>query len=109
MSGGERENEPQAFDMAIEPASKADPVIDAEEDEDEDAKRARDAALASTFDPERAHAGKSDEELIAEREAQARELGDAAIALGVILAVAEANDSPSDPEADAFIASDDGE
>lgn len=90
MSGGERDTEAEGFDMAIEPSSKT-PVVQAEEDEN--AARARDAALASTFDPERAHAGKSEEELIAEREAQAREIVDAAIALGVIVAVVEANDN----------------
>lgn len=110
MSIGDKDDEPQAFDMSIEPAPKAGPVIDAEEDDD--AKRTRHAALASTFDQERAHAGKSEEELIAERAADTRELVDAAIALGIIIAVVEANDNEAEhqhPEADAVLEPDDGE
>lgn len=79
-----------AFDVALEPAPKTE-VIDAAEDEEEAAKRA--AALASTFDPAIAHAGKTDEELIAEREAQGRLMVDAAIALGVVIAIAEAEEA----------------
>ena len=105
MSTGDGDNEPQAFDMSIEAAPKTAPVIDAEEDEE--GKRERAAALASTFDPERAHAGKSEEELIAEREAETRELIDAAIVVGVVIAVAEANDNEApDVEPDGFDASD---
>ena len=81
-----------AFDVALETAPKTE-VIDAAEDEEEAAKRA--AALASTFDPAIAHAGKTDEELIAEREAQGRLMVDAAIALGVVIAIAEAEEEPS--------------
>jgi hypothetical protein len=76
-----------AFDVALDPAPEAE-VVDAAEDEGEAARRA--AALASTFDPAIAHAGKTNEEMIAEREAQARLLADAVLALGVVIAVAEA-------------------
>lgn len=88
MSGVKEENAP-AFDVSVESADAAH-VMDVEED-DED-KRARDAALASTFDQERAHDGKSEEEMIAEREQGTREAIDLAIAIGVVVAVAEAND-----------------
>jgi hypothetical protein len=86
MSVGDPPQNP-AFDVALEPAPKTD-VIDAAEDEEDAAKRA--AGLASTYDPAIAHAGKTDEELIAEREAQGRMMLDAAIALGVVVAAAEA-------------------
>lgn len=76
-----------AFDVALDPEPKAE-IIDVEEDEDDAARRA--AILASTFDPEIARAGKSDEELIAERAAEARFMGDVVIAVGVIAALAHA-------------------
>jgi len=97
MSGGTNSNDEEApaFDVSVEQESAA-PVIDVEEDDDE--KRKRDAALASTFDQERAHDGKSDEEMIAEREQSTREAVDLAIAIGVVIAVAEANET-SDEEA----------
>ena len=91
MSGDQPPQNP-AFDVALEPAPKTD-VIDAAEDEEEAARRA--AALASTYDPAIAHAGKTDEELIAEREAQGRLMVDAAIALGVVIAIAEADGEAS--------------
>lgn len=81
-----RESE-AAFDVALDPAPKAE-ILDAEEDAEAAAQRA--AALASTFDPEIARAGKSDEELIAERAAEARQIGDIAIAVGVVVAVIQA-------------------
>lgn len=93
------DGEGPAFDVSVDQAC-ATPVIEAEEDEDD--KRAREAALASTFDQERAHAGKSEEEMIAEREQSAREAIDLAIAIGVVVAVTEANDE------DAVDLSDDG-
>lgn len=98
MSGAKDPSAP-AFDVSVESADAA-PVIEVEED-DED-KRARDAALASTFDQERAHDGKSEEEMIAEREQSTREAIDLAIAISVVVAVAEANDE------DAVDLSDDG-
>ncbi len=89
----------EAFDMDLEPAPKA-AVIDAEEDEE--AARKREAALASTFDPERAHFGKSDEDLVAERDADGRALVDAAIVIGVAAAAIQAReDDTIDPETDA--------
>jgi len=98
MSGGSNgDEEPPAFDVVVESESdSAAPVIEVEEDDDE--KRKRDAALASTFDQERAHDGKSDEEMIAEREQNTREAVDLAIAIGVVIAVAEASEA-SDEEA----------
>lgn len=97
MSGGSNgDKEARAFDVSIESESVA-PVIEVEE-EDDDEKRKRDAALASTFDQERAHDGKSEEEMIAEREQSTREFVDLAIAIGVVIAVAEANET-SDEEA----------
>lgn len=77
------------FDVAIEPAPKT-PVVEAEEDEDE--KRKRDETLASTYDPALAHDGKTEEELIAERQADGRLLLDAVIVTGIIVAAAEANE-----------------
>lgn len=57
--------------------------------EDEATKRERDAALASTFDPALAHHGKTDEELIEERQDETRELLDTAIAATIVIAIAE--------------------
>ena len=96
------DGEGPAFDVSVDQAC-ATPVIEAEEDEDD--KRAREAALASTFDPERAHAGKSEEEMIAEREQNTREAIDLAIAAGVVIAVAEANEADDETATDL---SDDG-
>jgi hypothetical protein len=62
-------------------------VVEAEEDEQ--AKRDREAALASTFDQSLAHHGKTDEELIEERQDEARMILDVAIVTGVVIAVAE--------------------
>lgn len=83
-----RESE-AAFDVALDPAPKAK-IIEGEEDEEAAARRA--AALASTFDPEIARAGKSDEELIAERAAETRQIVDVAIAVGVVMAVIQAEE-----------------
>jgi len=96
LTGGD---EP-AFDVSVE-RTGAVPVIEVEEDEED--KRARDAALASTFDQERAHDGKSEDEMTAEREQNAREAVDLAIAIGVVIAVAEATN-----DEDAVDLSDDG-
>jgi hypothetical protein len=74
------------FEVAVEPAPRTEVV---EVEEDEDSKREREAALASTFDPALAHHGKTDEELIEERKDDARMLGDAAIAAAIVIAVAE--------------------
>lgn len=74
------------FEVAVEPAPRSE-VVEAEEDED--SKRARDAALASTFDPALAHHGKTDEEMIEERNDETRALLDAAIVVGIAVAVAE--------------------
>lgn len=76
----------QRFDVAVEPAPKSN-VLEAEEDDD--SKRARDAALVSTFDPALAHHGKTDEELIEERQDATRVLGDAVIVAGIAIALAE--------------------
>ncbi len=86
-----------AFDVALDPAPKAE-IIEGEEDEDAAARRA--AALASTFDPEIARAGKSDEELIAERAAETRQVVDIAIAVGVVLAVIQAEQEEAQTEAE---------
>ena len=74
------------FEVAVEPAPRSE-VVEAEEDEE--SKRARDAALASTFDPALAHNGKTDEEIIEERNDETRALLDAAIVVGIAVAVAE--------------------
>ncbi len=74
------------FDVAVEPAPRKD-VVEAEEDEQ--SKREREAALASTFDQTLAHHGKTDEELIEERQDEARMLGDAAIAAAIVIAVTD--------------------
>ncbi|MBY0569113.1 MAG: hypothetical protein K2P70_17520 [Hyphomonadaceae bacterium] len=99
MSGGSNSDEAaRAFDVSIESESAA-PVIEVEE-EDDDEKRKRDAALAPTFDQERAHDGKSDEEMIAEREQSTREAVDLAIAIGVVIAVAEASEADDEEAVD---------
>lgn len=74
------------FEVAVEPAPLAE-VVDVEEDEE--SKRNRDAALASTFDQSLAHNGKTDEELIEERQDEARLIVDAVILTGIVIAVAE--------------------
>ncbi len=96
----------EAFEMSVEPAPKT-PVIEAEEDEE--SKRQRDAALASTFDPERVHAGKSNEEMIAEREAQALALVDAAIVAGIAIAIVDANEHEAAAEETADTSEDGGD
>ena len=75
-----------AFDVTVETTPKADVV---EVEEDEESKRQRDAALASTFDPALAHHGKTDEELLEERQDDTRLILDAAIVVGIAVAVAE--------------------
>lgn len=84
MNPGAPTNE--GFDVAVETAPKSD-VVAAEEDEE--SKRRRDAELASTFDQTLAHNGKTEEELIEERQEETRQLLDTAIAVGVIVAIAE--------------------
>jgi len=77
-----------AFDVSLDRAPSA-PVIEVQEDDG--AKRRREAALASTFDPERAHDGKTDEEMIEERAQETRILVDVAIVAGIAVAVIEAD------------------
>lgn len=74
------------FDVAVEQAPRHELV---EAEEDEDMKRAREAALASTFDQSLAHHGKTDEEMIEERQDEARMIVDVAIVAGIAIAVAE--------------------
>lgn len=74
------------FDVDLETAPRKE-VLDAEEDEQ--SKREREAALASTFDDALAHNGKTDEELIEERQDETRMILDAAIVVGIAVAVAE--------------------
>lgn len=93
MSAREPPQNP-AFEVALDPAPKAE-IVEAVEDEEEAEARRAAAALASTFDPERAEAGKSDEELIAERAAADRATFDIALAVGVIVAVVEAEAAES--------------
>lgn len=78
------------FDVSVEPAPRND-VVDVEEDEE--SKRAREAALASTYDQTIAHVGKTDDEMLAERQADARQLTDAAIVAGVVIIAAQHADS----------------
>lgn len=74
------------FDVAVEPAPRRE-VLEAEEDEQ--SKREREAALASTFDDALAHNGKTDEEMIEERQDETRMILDTAIVVGIAVAVAE--------------------
>lgn len=74
------------FDVAVETAPKSE-VVAAEEDEE--SKRRRDAELASTFDQTLAHNGKTEEEMIEERQIETRQLLDTAIAAGIVVAIAE--------------------
>lgn len=84
------------FEVTVEPAPRNE-VVEAEADED--SKRARDAALASTYDPALAHSGKTDEEMIEERKDDTRALLDTAIVVGIAVAVAEnAEDEALDTE-----------
>jgi hypothetical protein len=83
------------FEVTVEPAPRSE-VVDAEEDEE--SKRAREAALASTYDPALAHSGKTDEEMIEERNDETRALLDAAIVVGIAVAIAE--NETSDVEED---------
>jgi hypothetical protein len=74
------------FDVSVDTAPKPGAQVVEGQAESEEEKRGLDAALASTFDPAHTHDGKSDEELIAERD-HARELIiDVAIVTGVIVA-----------------------
>ncbi len=95
MSNSQPPEHPK-FDVAVEPAPLSE-VVDVEEDED--SMRARDAALASTFDPSLAHDGKTDEEMIEERKDDMRAILDTAIVVGIAVAVAEnAEDEVLDAE-----------
>jgi hypothetical protein len=86
------------FDVAVEPAPHRD-VVEAEEDEQ--ARRDREVALASTFDPALAHHGKTDEEILEERQDDTRMILDAAIVTGVVIAIAETGtEDVVPPEAD---------
>jgi hypothetical protein len=97
------------FDVSVEPAPRSE-VVEAQVDEDE--KRKREAELASTYDPELAHHGKTDEEKIEKRQDEARLLLDTAIASGIVIALAESaeNDTAAaDVEDGAASEDDDGE
>jgi len=87
--------EESKFEVALEPAPRHE-VVEAEEDEQ--SKRKREAELASTFDPALAHDGKTEEEMIEERQADARLLVDAAIAVGIVVALAENDENELDVE-----------
>lgn len=100
---GPDDDEHEDFDVSVEPAPKM-PVVEAEAD-DED-QRKRDAAAASTYHQALAHDGKTDEELIEERQDMARLVVDAAIIVGVAAAIAHAHD---DDAPDAEIAEDGAE
>lgn len=80
------------FDVAEDLLPRRE-VLDAEEDEQ--SRREREAALASTFDQTLAHNGKTDEELIEERQDDMRALGDVAIAVAIAIAVTD-DDGVSD-------------
>lgn len=97
MNTGAPPDEPK-FDVALEPAPRAN-VVEAEEDEE--SKRKREAELASTFDQSLAHHGKTEEEMIEERQAEARLLVDVAIAAGIVVAIAENQDDESADAEDA--------
>jgi len=87
MSGGGPDDGDRRFDVAVNDAPPPErEVLDAEPEDE----KKRDAALASTFDQELAHDGKSDEELIKERQDDARLLADVVIVTGVIVAAHEA-------------------
>ena len=106
MSGDKlNDADADAFDVSLDRAPST-PVIEVQEDDE--AKRHREAALASTFDPERAHDGKTDEEMIEERAQETRMLGDVAIVAGIAVAVIEADDFDLDLEGTAT-SDDDGE
>jgi hypothetical protein len=77
---------PREFDVSVENAPKAGTQVVEGQAENEDEKRKLDAALASTYDPARTHDGKTDEELIEERDHEARLIVDVAIVTGVIVA-----------------------
>lgn len=71
----------RTYDVAVNPTPPPErEVVDAEP---EDARK-RDAALASTFDPEFTHDGKTDEQMIKERDDNARLLADVAIVTNCI-------------------------
>lgn len=77
---------PPGFEVSVENAPKAGtPVVEGQAENDEE-RRKLDAALASTYDPTRTHDGKTDEEMLEEREVEARFVADAVIVTGVIVA-----------------------
>jgi len=89
------------FDVSVENAPKPGaPVVEGQA-EDEEGKRKLEAALASTFDPARTHDGKTDEELIEERDHDLRLIADVAIVTGVIVVAHEAahHEHPGDEAA----------
>jgi len=86
---------PRGFDVAVEqsPPPEREVIDAAPEDE-----KKRDAAAASTYDPAFAHDGKTDEQLIKERDDQARLLADVAIVTGIVIAVHAAERDDQDDE-----------
>lgn len=103
---GDTPPENAKFEVAVETAPRLE-VLEAEEDTD--SKREREAALASTFDPALAHHGKTDEELIEERQDEARTLGDAAIATAIVIAIAENQTADAEDIVPPVIEDDSGE
>lgn len=94
-----------AFEVAVDPTPKTDVV---EVEEDEESKRQREAALASTYDPALAHDGKTDEEMLEERQDETRMILDAAIVTGIVIAVADSEDN-NEPPVEVAEDEDDGE
>ncbi len=94
-----------AYDVALAETSPLDPrLIVAVEDEAD--KRAREAALASTYDPLIAHDGKSDEQMTKERQEALLLAVDVGFVTGVVLAL---SDTDSEEEPAALPLEDDGD
>lgn len=93
---GPSEDDHADFDVSVETAPGSS-VVEAEADEEE--QRKRDAAGASTYDQALAHDGKTDEELIEERQDAARLVSDAVIVVGVVAAIAASRDEDEPSEA----------
>ncbi len=106
MSSGAPTDEGK-FDVAVETAPKSEVVAT---EEDEESKRRRDAELASTFDQTLAHDGKSEEDLIEERQDATRQVIDTAIAVAIVVAIAEnAENDGADLEARETVESNDAD
>lgn len=95
-SGGSKT--PREYEVT-ETAPNARDVVDAEPDDDAEIQRRRDAALASTYDPALAHSGKTGEELIEERQDEARMLSDVAIVTAAAIAAHEIAEGQADDSA----------